>query len=336
MPVLLVLGAVLIGSGIVLICAPRRSGSTKAWAEFSAASLGRLGRVLDHITRIDGDLAGLERAMDAVIPARTEDEISMACCEEVATACAEACHRLVELARVNLRAVPSTALTRFTELSGALGQRSHAPDHGPHTCATCISLLRHLDAVGNAIRTDHQRLRPASEPTDVLLRELACTLRIALTTHLDTLRVALAKRPRGKRRGGTARASRKRDRAALEECLDHAQTQLKALDRLASGDPLAALQALAALPLPIVVGVPRDTLAAACSVVATGLRVSAAGRYACLDERIAHYAAAVDRHLRDLLTTVATETEKSRRLDPVPLMRHPDHDQFDLPSLASH
>lgn len=355
MPVLVVLGAVLMGSGIVLIFVPRRSKSPRqAWNEFSAASLGRIGRLLDHITRIDGELAGLERAIDAVIPVRSEDEISTACCDEVATAYADACSRLVELSRVNLRAVPSTALMRFTELSGAIGQGHDALDNGRHTSATCISLLRHLDAVGSAIQSDRRRLRLASEPTDVLLRELACALRIALTTHLDTLRTAL-----GRRRPGTARALRKRDRAALAAYLDHTQTQLNAGDWLARGDPLAALQALAALPLPLIVGVPPDTaFATACGAVEAGLRVSAAGRDACLDERTAHYGAVVDRHLRDLLTTVAAAAQERRRLDHasprptqaegetlaaspvdatlVPQMRRPDHDQFDVRSLTSH
>ncbi len=199
MPVLVVLGAVLMGSGILLIFVPRRSGSTKAWSEFSAASLGRIGRLLDHITRMDGDLACLERAMDAVIPEHTEEKINTARCDDVAAAYAEACHRLVELTRVNLRTVPSAVLMRFTELSSAVGQRTHALDHEPPGCATCSSLLRHLDAIGIAIRTDRRRLRLASEPADVLLRELACALRIALTTHLDTVAVALAKRRSGHR-----------------------------------------------------------------------------------------------------------------------------------------
>ena len=51
MPVLVVLGAVLMGSGIVLIFVPRRSKSPRqAWNEFSAASLGRIGRLLDQVT----------------------------------------------------------------------------------------------------------------------------------------------------------------------------------------------------------------------------------------------------------------------------------------------
>jgi hypothetical protein len=186
------------------------------------------------------------------------------------------------------------------------------------------------------------------------LRELACALHIALTTHVETLRTAL-----GRRRAGSTRGLRKRDRAALAAYLDHAQMQLTAAAWLAGGDPLAALRALAAVPLPITVGVPPDTdLAAACGVVEAGLRVSAAGRNACLDARIAHCEAAIDRHLRALLAAVAAEAEERGRLDHttlrtvqaeretlaavpvdaalVPRMRRPDHDQFDVRSLTSH
>jgi hypothetical protein len=341
---LVVLGAVLMGSGALLVLLQRRvPGRRPVLAEVSVAATGRFKPLLAHLHEIDDVAARLEQAVDAVVPARGADGQAPTR-EGVAVAYADVGDRLVGLAKEHLRRPPSAAVTRFVAVSEGVSEamrdgredpyagelaeveaavlrsgravetwrralEQYADERLRRAVAARQELLRALQTFGDALRWDRRRQPSASAQLRADVGQVVHELGRGISGYLDALR------PLAAADGG--RSLKRRERAELGRRIADVERQVAAADaQSAHGAPFDALRALTAVSLPNVAGRSADAaLATACGAAAAGLRVVAARRAAELWGLAAHCATAVDRHLTALHDTVAADTEARRRAD---------------------
>lgn len=306
MMVIVVLGTVVMDSGILLLAWDRWKGTRRPTSRRRGPGpMGRIGQMLEHIAAVEEQIASLEHAVDTVLP-ETGHEQHAPTPDDVAQAYTAAAARLVALFNTHFHRPPSSALNRFVAISRDLGQD---PDHD---LDPDVALMR-LDAIGEALRADSRRVGPPSGQRAADLDAVYRELRRAVVLRLDSLRPLLVRRRR-------RRVLRRHERAALVEQLAGAARRLAAADALSRRTPLAALRALAALRLPTSVEMPPDAaFSTGCRAVEAGLRVCAARGDACLSLRITQLAAAVDTYLDALCDAIAATD--GREMAPSPALR---------------
>ena len=343
---LVVLGAILMGSGAFLILLQRRSTADRrpAGAAVSVATLGRFDPVIEHIDQIDEVTARLEQAVDAVVPARGAEGPTPKR-EDVAAAYAAARERLLELARDHLRRPPSPVVVEFAALTAdmvgsldgsedpnadelaeldAAVRRSgwataayvsaverYADERRRRAVSTRRELMRQLQTAGHALRWDRRRMPSATGQLRVEVGEVVHELGQGVAGYVAALRPLTEAAG-----GGHGQALKRRERAELARRIVEAEMQMaKAEGLVARGAPLEALRTLSAVSVPDRAGRSADAaLAMASGAAAAGLRVVAARRDAALGELVAHCAAAVDRHVAVLHDAVLADAEERRRV----------------------
>ncbi|MBA3907209.1 MAG: hypothetical protein H0X35_11075 [Pseudonocardiales bacterium] len=350
---IVVLGTVAMDSGILLLLLERWRGTRRpAWSQLSAASMGRIGPMLDRIAQVESERAHLDHAIDTALPERsgTGHDEDAPTSREVVDAYAVAEARLVALSAAHLHGAPSATLSRFVELSRGIGHDLD-DDWDPHAdeLAALSVALRDLHVPPSDVEPPGcTPWESAADGYRTQRRRRATDARIALLGHLNAVRNALRTERRQLalsseqstadldevnrelRRAIVARldslrpllveghrrlALPKRDRTTLAGQLASAARQLAAADALARTSPLASLRALAAVQLPSTPGLARDAaFATGCRAVEAGLRVCAARGDAELSRQIEDYAKAIDVHLDKLLTAVIGKTHERRRL----------------------
>ena len=350
-----VLGAILMDSGILLLLLERwKAVRRPALSRVSAASLGRIGPMLGHIAQVEDEMAGLDRAIDALLPPRAASGVkpTVPGSVEIALAYRSAGAQLASISGAHLRRSPSPAVGRF----GALGQGigSDLDDqwdpHSEELVALSIALRDLHLSRSNVEALGVTPWETAAERYVVERRQRAAAARSAVIGHLDAVGDAIradrkrlgptgsqtagylgevnrelrqavvarldAIRPllEARRRRGAV-CLRRRDREVLVSFMVSAMRQIKAADAAAAGAPLPSLRMLAALELPSGGGLPPDTaFRAACRAVEAGLRVCARHSDGVLAAQITHYGTTIDAELDRLHTAVTTEAQERRRL----------------------
>ncbi len=372
-----VLGTILMDLGILLLLAERwKAVRRPALNRVSAASIGRIGPMLGHIAQVEDEMAGLDRAIDALVsprvaagskptvpgnvgvglrpnvPGRVANgaKPTVPGSVEIALAYRSAAAQFAAISVAHLRHSPSPAVARFGALSQDISSDldDQWDPHADELVALSIALrdlhlsrsnvealgvtpwetaaeqyvverrhraavartaaIGHLNAVGDAIRADRERLGPTRSQTAGYLREVNRELRQAVVTRLDAIRPLLET----KRRRGAA-SLRRRDRKMLVQFMASAMRQIKAADK--TDVPLPALRMLAALELPSGGGLPPDTaFRAACRAVEAGLRVCVRHSDGVLAAQITHYGTTIDTELDRLHAAITTEAKERRRL----------------------